>query len=524
MAISGSLRDVSVADVMQFVYIGRRTGALQLSRGGETAILVFEDGRLVRARSPHGQNVGDLLIQRGYLRLDELRAVLAERPAGDTLALGQLLVGHGLITAAQLGEALDVQIQQAINGVLNWEDGAFEFHAGEVETPDDFSSFNDVLVPRDGFNPQLLLLEAAHIFDQRGDAPADPRPVTAETRTVRQSVTAAAAMGDALRTTEGWRRSLDLFFADAGSARSLTELWWVSHDAAFFRGLSEALAAQPVQTRRVTSASARRLDSAGPEPLILVDLRGGEAQYRELALLRQTQREATFVAIADVDADAARIFAAGAQALLPAHAAAIVAFVEHLLAEPRSPRDGPAISPTGMQRLRRVYEELRAGLTSATVALTLMRLISESFDRAVLLLPKRDTFSVLGAFGLAAGGRALAVAMRGLVLRNDGDDAFGRTLRSTNFRRHEPGPEGLPEPFRRVLGEPLAQQSVFPVGGAEQVIALVYADNREQLPDEEVQILELAAAQVGIALENELLRRRAPPPTAGGWRPAAPAR
>lgn len=510
MAISGSLRDVSVADVMQFVYIGRRTGSLRVARGAETAIFLFDEGRLVRARSPHSQGLGDLLVQRGYVGAEQLRAAVADRDAcGATLPLGQLLLDRGLVTASEVGEALEVQIQQAINGVLNWEVGTFEFHAGEVEAPDDFRAFNEILVPRDGFNPQLLLLEAAQIFDQRGDAPAQPRDAGgAEADSSRQTLTAAAAIGDALRTTEGWRRSLDAFFAEAGGPRALTELWWVSQDSLFFRALSEALVAQPVQTRRVTSGSAHRLDPSGPEPVVFVDLRGGEPLFHELEALRHSQRDATLVGIASPSADAAKIFAAGAQALLPADTAAIVAFIEHLLAGPRLLRSRRDVSATGIQRLRRVYEELRAGLTSATVALTLMRLISESFDRAVLLLPKREAFSVLGAFGIGAGARPLAAAMRGLELRSDGEDVFSRTLRATNLRRVEPSLDELPGNFCRVLGEPLVQQSVFPVGGAERVIALVYADHHEQLPEEDVQILELAAAQVGIALENDLLRRR----------------
>ena len=50
---------------------------------------------------------------------------------------------------------------------------------------------------------------------------------------------------------------------------------------------------------------------------------------------------------------------------------------------------------------------------------------------------------------------------------------------------------------------------VFPVAGTERVIAVVYADNGEidrKLQD--LDLLEVAAAQVGIAFENELLRRQ----------------
>jgi len=52
------------------------------------------------------------------------------------------------------------------------------------------------------------------------------------------------------------------------------------------------------------------------------------------------------------------------------------------------------------------------------------------------------------------------------------------------------------------------QVVVFPVQGAQRVISVVYADNGERPePVEDIEILELATSQVGIAFENELLRR-----------------
>ena len=49
--------------------------------------------------------------------------------------------------------------------------------------------------------------------------------------------------------------------------------------------------------------------------------------------------------------------------------------------------------------------------------------------------------------------------------------------------------------------------------GGQRVIALVYADNGpSNRAIEELDILELAAAQAGLAFENELLRRQATQP------------
>jgi len=50
--------------------------------------------------------------------------------------------------------------------------------------------------------------------------------------------------------------------------------------------------------------------------------------------------------------------------------------------------------------------------------------------------------------------------------------------------------------------------------GGERAIAIIYADNGEKNRAlEEMDILELAASQAGLAFENELLRRQVAPPT-----------
>ena len=64
--------------------------------------------------------------------------------------------------------------------------------------------------------------------------------------------------------------------------------------------------------------------------------------------------------------------------------------------------------------------------------------------------------------------------------------------------------------FAEVVGRPrTGQVVVFPVLGSQQVISVIYTDNGPLSREiEEIEILELAAAQVGVAFENELLRRR----------------
>ena len=66
-----------------------------------------------------------------------------------------------------------------------------------------------------------------------------------------------------------------------------------------------------------------------------------------------------------------------------------------------------------------------------------------------------------------------------------------------------------------MLGKPRTGQcAVFPVMGGQRVIALVYADNgNSNRAIEELEMLELAASQAGLAFENELLRRQVTQPS-----------
>ena len=68
----------------------------------------------------------------------------------------------------------------------------------------------------------------------------------------------------------------------------------------------------------------------------------------------------------------------------------------------------------------------------------------------------------------------------------------------------------LPEELRSVVDRPRSGQGVFfPVLGARRAIGLIYADNgRRSSSIQDVELMELATAQVGLAFENELLRRQ----------------
>jgi GAF domain-containing protein len=165
-------------------------------------------------------------------------------------------------------------------------------------------------------------------------------------------------------------------------------------------------------------------------------------------------------------------------------------------------------------KLRRIVGDLRSGLISTTISLSLMNIISESVERAVLFLVRRDALTALGAFGNSPQGQPLAQLTRGLKLPLSSENALTSSLADGQVRSTAFDDGGFPESFTQLLGRPRSGQcAVFPVLGGTRVIAVVYTDNgHSNRAIEEIDILELAAAQAGLAFENELLRRQAAPP------------
>jgi hypothetical protein len=522
MGISGSLKDVSVADVMQFIHLGRRTGTLLLSRASEKAMIGFHGGRLVSAQAPRTPKLGDLLVSSGMIDRGILDAAIrAQSEALEHRSLGQILMSSGSIDAEGLRQVIATQIEQAVSEVMVWETGGFEFAIDDLRPIDDIALYPSDVLPDADINTQMVLLEAARIFDERN---RDDSRSEADARYAAGAAADTYSAGDsthpslieppaavaALAVVEPGDDLDDL--GEPKHAAELLRLHVVSTDTDFAEGLADALVNEVAGVEMVALGQAGIVPRGEPQPIVLVDLRHGTVTLEEAAALRRARPRVSFIALVEPGSSFTRVYETGMLAALPAEVEAVTACVENVIESRRDLVRG-AVRPesrSGVARLRRVFGDLRSGLISATVALNLMHIISESVERAVLFLVKRDHLVALGAFGSDSKGRPLAEVTRALKLDLETDSALSRSLHTSEVQGLTFDEAELPEPFRSMVGPPKNNQVViFPVLGAQRVISVIYTDNGDnEKPIEDIDILELATAQVGMAFENELLRRQ----------------
>ena len=168
MSISGSLEDVAVSDVLQFIHLGKRTGTLELERDGEQARFGFKEGALVAARAPGAPRLGELLVEKGHLDAATLNAAMARQAAAEPRrSLGHLLVEEGLLRREVLESVVRLQLELAVEQVFRWERGNFDFALDEIRPIDEIGTEAFDFAPEDGLASNVVLLEAARIFDER---------------------------------------------------------------------------------------------------------------------------------------------------------------------------------------------------------------------------------------------------------------------------------------------------------------------------------------------------------------------
>ncbi|HEX6134525.1 MAG TPA: DUF4388 domain-containing protein [Longimicrobiales bacterium] len=158
MAIKGSLKEASLADVCQLLALGLKSGCLSVADGSRFGQIYFDKGRITYARIVNRRDrLGDILVREGVLAQRQLEKVLEHQAREPDRRVGELLVSYNYITKSELKHYIRLQIEEAIYHLFTWSRGNFFFEPDA--TPDEA----DLVVT---INPESLLLEAARRVDE----------------------------------------------------------------------------------------------------------------------------------------------------------------------------------------------------------------------------------------------------------------------------------------------------------------------------------------------------------------------
>jgi tetratricopeptide (TPR) repeat protein len=158
MALRGNLSEASLADVLQLLALGQKTGCLSVAREGGFGTVHFAGGRIVHAELVSRRDrLGDRLVRVGAITPDALARVTAASAPQDDRELAHALLAAGLLAREQLVGAYRTQVEEAVYHLFSWSLGSFTFEPEADHLPD------TALV---SMSADSLLLEGARRVDE----------------------------------------------------------------------------------------------------------------------------------------------------------------------------------------------------------------------------------------------------------------------------------------------------------------------------------------------------------------------
>jgi tetratricopeptide (TPR) repeat protein len=158
MAIKGSLKEASLPDVFQLLFLGRRTGCLALADRQSFGTVYFDEGQVAHASIVNRRDrLGDVLLGSQRITQEQLQAAMDAQGGARERKLGEILVEQGALTRKELEDYVRLQIEEAVYYLFTWSQGTFNFEAGVRPERE------DIVVC---LNPEYLLLEGARRVDE----------------------------------------------------------------------------------------------------------------------------------------------------------------------------------------------------------------------------------------------------------------------------------------------------------------------------------------------------------------------
>lgn len=157
MALTGSLSDLSLPDIVQTIAFNKKSGILSIKSEVGIGQIYFFDGNVIQAISPlRRERLGENLMKKGIITRQQLEAALKiQEERGHNQRLGSTLLEMDLISKELNEASLRQQTEEAFYDLIEWSIGFFRF--------DPKPNFKNLGIALD---PYKLLLEGTRRQDE----------------------------------------------------------------------------------------------------------------------------------------------------------------------------------------------------------------------------------------------------------------------------------------------------------------------------------------------------------------------
>ena len=157
MSITGNLKTMQLAELLQWLSQSNKTGTLVIDDGDTEKKIYFKAGRVISSASTDpNEHLGHFLVSHGLIGEDELsKAIEMQERTG--MMLGKILVTIGALEEETLHKLLQRKAQESVYDLFTWDAGDFRFLDGD--------SPKGTMIPID-LDTTALILEGVRRVDE----------------------------------------------------------------------------------------------------------------------------------------------------------------------------------------------------------------------------------------------------------------------------------------------------------------------------------------------------------------------
>lgn len=161
MSLLGRLEDLSLTDIIQIVFLSRRTGILEIIDPRGRHSVVFQQGLIVNASSPKTPDIATYLASASTVNPDGL--AMARQAAEAGVPLGTAILDMNLVSVEQLGDAILEHVMNVVTPLLQSREGEFNFILSDALTPIDIEYEPIRIFKEGGVAPARILGEGEKV-------------------------------------------------------------------------------------------------------------------------------------------------------------------------------------------------------------------------------------------------------------------------------------------------------------------------------------------------------------------------
>jgi CheY-like chemotaxis protein len=155
MSLLGRLEDLSLTDIIQIVYLSRRTGVLEIIDDAGRHTVLFRHGLVVNASSPEHPDFVGFLGAAALIPVEKVATIRQMEESG--IPGGTAVLEMNLLTKDDLTDAVRQRVARVVGPLLQSKEGEFNFILSDSMTALDIEYEPEQLFKEGGLAPNRLL-------------------------------------------------------------------------------------------------------------------------------------------------------------------------------------------------------------------------------------------------------------------------------------------------------------------------------------------------------------------------------